>query len=183
MVAIFRVDGSVMSAPTPEFSRQVAIDQLRAEPFRQQIEATAKEREALSRRFDLIALDRLSAEVVLRRRSSESILLEAEFSAEFEQCCAVSLEPVRGTVSDRFSLVYGPATDTEPEIAFGDEEPSFEPLRGNSIDIGEAVAQELSLSLPRFPRHPEAIIDDTAAAKPLAGPLAALLHLREGAEC
>lgn len=172
-----------MSAVTPEFSRQVVIDQLRAEPFRQRIEATAKEREALSRRFDLIALDHLSAEVVLRRRSSESILLEAEFSAEFEQCCAVSLEPVRGTVCDRFSLVYGPATDPEPEIGFGDDEPAFEPLNEASIDIGEAVAQELSLALPAFPRHPEAIIDDAAPAKPPEGPFAALLHLREGAEC
>jgi uncharacterized metal-binding protein YceD (DUF177 family) len=172
-----------MSAPTPEFSRQIVVDQLRAEPFRQRIEARANEREALSWRFDLIALDHLSAEVVLRRRSSESILLEAEFTAEFEQCCVVTLEPVRGRVCDRFSLVYGPATDSEPEIGFGDDEPAFEPLHGNSIDIGEAVAQEFSLALPLFPRHPEAMIDDAAAAKPLEGRFAALLRPRKEAEC
>ncbi|MBV9375625.1 MAG: DUF177 domain-containing protein [Alphaproteobacteria bacterium] len=182
-MAVFRTKESAMSAVTPEFPRQVAVDQLHAQPFRQRIEATANEREALSRRFDLLSLDHLSAEVVLRRRSSESILLEAEFSAEFEQCCAVSLEPVRGTVSDHFSLVYGPAAENEPEIVFGDDEPAFEPLNGNWIDIGEAVAQELSLALPLFPRHPEAMIDDAAAAKPLERPLAALSRLRKAAEC
>ena len=106
------------------------------------------------------------AEVELRRQSPEVILLEAEFAAEFEQCCAVTLEPVRGTVSDRFSLVYGPAPEEEQEIALTSDEPAFEPLNGNSIDIGEAVAQELSLALPIFPRDPEARIDEAAMAEP-----------------
>ena len=171
-----------MSVMAPEFSRFVAVAQLGAEPFRQRIEATAEERESLSRRFDLIALDRLVAEVGLRRQSAEVVLLEANFEAEFEQCCAVTLEPVRGTVFDRFSLVYGPASEAEPEIAISDDEPAFEPLNGNSIDIGEAVAQELSLALPVFPRHPEAMIDE-GAAEPLQGPFAALTRLRKDAEC
>ena len=139
-----------MSPVAPEFSRLVALAELSTRPFRQRIEATAEERERLSRRFDLISLDRLVAEVELRRQSPEVILLEAEFAAEFEQCCAVTLEPVRGAVSDRFSLVYGPAPEEEQEIALTSDEPAFEPLNGNSIDIGEAVAQELSLALPIF---------------------------------
>ncbi|HEY1433237.1 MAG TPA: YceD family protein [Stellaceae bacterium] len=171
-----------MSAMAPEFSRLVAVAQLGAEPFRQRIEATPEEREKLSRRFDLIALDRLAAEVELRRQSAEVVLLEAEFQAEFEQCCAVTLEPVRGTVCDGFSLVYGPAPEGEPEIALAADEPAFEPLNGNSIDIGEAVAQELSLALPVFPRDPEAIIDQ-GAAEPAEGPFAVLARLRKDPEC
>jgi uncharacterized metal-binding protein YceD (DUF177 family) len=171
-----------VSTAAPEFSRRVALAQLSAEPFRQRIEATAEEREKLSRRFDLISLDRLVAEVVLRRQSPEAILLEAEFTADFEQCCAVSLEPVRGAVSNRFSLVYGSAAEDGPAIAFSDEEPAFEPLNGDSIDIGEAVAQELSLALPLFPRHPEALIDESASAEPLGGSFAALAGLRKDAE-
>ena len=173
---------NAMSTVAPEFSRRVALAQLGAEPFRQRIEATAEEREKLSRRFDLIALDRLVAEVELRRQSAEVILLEAEFGAEFEQCCAVTLEPVRGALSERFSLVYGPAPEEEPEIALSDDEPAFEPLNANSIDIGEAVAQELSLALPVFPRHPEAVIDPVAVEEPLPRPFAALTHLREDAK-
>jgi uncharacterized metal-binding protein YceD (DUF177 family) len=173
---------STVSTVSPEFCRLVALTQLGAEPFRQRIEATAEEREALSRRFDLVALDRLVAAVELRRQSAEVILLEAEFAAEFEQCCAVTLEPVRGAVRDRFSLVYGPAPEEEPEIALADDQPAFEPLNGNSIDIGEAVAQELSIVLPAFPRHPEAAIDQMTDVEPLHGPFAALTHLREDAK-
>jgi uncharacterized metal-binding protein YceD (DUF177 family) len=172
-----------MSAPAPEFSRIVPLAQLSARPFSQRIEATAEERDRLSRRFDLLSLDLLVAEVELRRQSSEVILLEAEFAAEFEQCCAVTLEPVRGAVSDRFSLVYGPAPEEEQEIALTSDEPAFEPLEGNSIDIGEAVAQELSLALPEFPRDPEARLDEAAIAEPLEGPFATLARMRKDAEC
>jgi uncharacterized metal-binding protein YceD (DUF177 family) len=172
-----------MSSLTPEFSRLVPLAQLSTRPFRQRIEATAEERERLSRRFDLISLDRLVAEVELRRQSPEVILLEAEFAAEFEHCCAVTLEPVRGAVSDRFSLVYGAAPEEEQEIALTSDEPAFEPLNGNSIDIGEAVAQELSLALPIFPRDPEARIDQAAMAEPLEGPFATLGRMRKDAEC
>jgi uncharacterized metal-binding protein YceD (DUF177 family) len=172
-----------MSPPAPEFSRLVPLAQLSTRPFRQRIEATVEERERLSRRFDLISLDRLEADVELRRQTPEVVLLDAEFAAEFEQCCAVTLEPVRGTVSDRFSLVYGPAPEAEQEIALASEEPAFEPLDGNSIDIGEAVAQELSLALPIFPRDPEARTDQAAMAEPLEGPFAMLARVRKDAEC
>jgi uncharacterized metal-binding protein YceD (DUF177 family) len=172
-----------MSPLAAEFSRLVPLAQLSARPFRQRIEATAEERERLSRRLDLISLGRLVAEVELRRQSHEVIHLEAQFAAEFEQCCAVTLEPVRGAVSDRFSLIYGPAPEKEQEIALTIDEPAFEPLNGNSIDIGEAVAQELSLALPIFPRDPEARIDQAAMAEPVEGPFATLGRMRKDAEC
>ena len=171
-----------MSTSAPEFSRRVATARLGMEPFQQRIEATAEERARLSRRFELIALYRLAAEVMLRRQSAVAILLEAEFTADFDQCCTVTLEPVRGTVCDRFSLVYGSASKDQPEIAFSEDEPVFEPLNDDSVDIGEAVAQELSLALPLFPRHPEALVDEAAVVEPLDERFAALTRLRRDAE-
>jgi uncharacterized metal-binding protein YceD (DUF177 family) len=170
-----------MSSRTPEFSRLVMLSQICAEPFRRCIEASDEEREQLSRRFDLITLDRLVAKVELRRLSAELVLLEVEFEAEFEQCCTVTLEPVPGAVCERFSLVYGPAPEAEREITVSDDEPAFEPLDGESIDIGEAVAQELSLSLPVFPRDPEAVVDVTP--DPFEGPFTSLARLRRDTEC
>jgi uncharacterized metal-binding protein YceD (DUF177 family) len=172
-----------MSDIAPEFSRVVPLLRLGPEPFCRRIEATAEERQKLSERFDLLALDRLVAVVELRRQSSEMILLEAEFEAEFEQCCAVTLEPLRGAVADRFSLVYGPAREAEQEVAVSGEEPAFQPLTGGAIDIGEAVAQELSLSLPEFPRDPDATIDDFSSAVSVDGPFSALARLKKPGEC
>ena len=172
-----------MSDIAPEFSRRVSLMRLGPEPFRQRIEATLEEREKLSRRFDLLALDHLVAEVELCRQSGQVIRLKAAFEAEFEQCCAVTLDPVRGAISNRFSLIFGPAPEDEQEIALSGDEPAFEPLTGDAIDIGEAVAQELSLTLPEFPRLADATIDDLAAAEPAEGPFAALASLRKNTEC
>jgi uncharacterized metal-binding protein YceD (DUF177 family) len=167
----------------PEFSRLVPLLRLGVEPFRQRIEATAEEREKLTKRLDLLALDRLVAEVELRRQNGEIILMEAAFEAEFEQCCTVTLDPLRGTISDRFSLIYGPVKDDEQLVSLTGDEPAFEPLSGDSIDIGEAVAQELSLALPEFPRHPDATIDDLVPTEPAEEPFAALARLRKTTEC
>jgi hypothetical protein len=172
-----------MNDIAPEFSRLVPLVRLGLEPFRQRIEATPEERERLARRFDLLALDRLAAEVELHRQSGKAILLEAAFEAEFAQCCAVTLDPLRSEISHRFSLIYGPAQEEEQQIALAADEPAFEPLTGDAIDIGEAVAQELSLVMPLFPRYPDAMIEEVPAAEPVEGPFASLALLRKRAEC
>lgn len=162
-----------MKAAPPEFSRRVALARLGRDPFRQRIEATREEREKLARRFGLVALDRLTAAVELSRRSAASVLLEASFEAEFVQECIVSLEPVRGTLHQQFSLLYGPAA-AEREVELDGEEVSFEPITGEAIDIAEAVAQELSLVLPEFPRDPQAAIETGTAEAAGERPFASL---------
>jgi uncharacterized metal-binding protein YceD (DUF177 family) len=166
----------------PEFSRLVPLARLGSAPFRQQIEATPSECEKLSRRFDLLALDRLTAAVELRRQGDEVIVLEAAFEAEFVQNCVVTLEPVAGAVSDRFMLVYGPAAAEQQEIGSELAEAAFEPLNRDVIDIGEAVAQELSLSLPVFPRQLDAKIDAEASAEATGSPFISLARLKQRME-
>jgi uncharacterized metal-binding protein YceD (DUF177 family) len=148
-----------MAELIPEFSRPVRLDRLGSEPFRQRIEATPEEREKLSERLDLLSLDRLTAVVDLYRQSGDVIRLEASFEAEFVQSCVYTLEPVSGAVSDGFSLVFGLPKEEPEELSWGRDEAVFEPLPEDAIDIAEAVAQELSLALPIFPRHPDASLD------------------------
>jgi uncharacterized metal-binding protein YceD (DUF177 family) len=166
-----------MTTVPPEFSRPVTLMRLGRDPYRQRIEATREEREKLARRFALLALDRLHATVTLSRQEGESILLEASFEAEFVQECVVSLEPVPGKLRQNFSLLYGPAATLERDVVLDSEEITFEPISGEAIDIGEAVAQELSLALPAFPRDPDAAIA-AAAADDAERPLARLARLR-----
>jgi len=165
-------------AMTSEFSRVVRLEQLGPQPWRQRIEATPNERENLCSRFELLSLDRLTAMVELYRESSAVIRLEASFAAEFVQSCAVTAEPVAGAISDRFSLLYGPPEE-EPQRVLSDvDAPAFEALAGDTIDIGEAVAQELSLALPLFPRHADAGMEIEFAETSIAGPFASLARLR-----
>jgi len=168
-----------MNNITPEFSRLVPVARLGLGPFRQRIEATPEERERLAQRLDLLALDRFAADVELRRQGDYGVILEATFAAEFEQSCSVTLEPVRGAIADRFSLIYGPEQNEGPEVTLSADDPAFEPLTGEVIDIGEAVAQGLSLALPEFPRLPEASIDDLNEAGSEEGPFALLGLLRK----
>jgi uncharacterized metal-binding protein YceD (DUF177 family) len=167
-----------MSEPFPEFSRLVPLVRLGAEPYRQRIEATVAECERLARRFDLVSLDRLAATVTLGREAGGLFRLDAVFEAEFAQMCVISLEPVAGAITHSFSLVYGPSPDEDQEIVLAVEEPAFEPLTGDAIDIGEAVAQELSLTLPDFPRAPDAVVEPTASEEADDYPFAALAKLR-----
>lgn len=145
----------------PEFSRRVPLARLGPEPSRQEIAASKAECAALARRFDLVALDRLAAVVELVRQGPDRILLRAAFDAEFVQSCVVTLDPVAGAVSERFALLYGPPDLEESGVGGIEDDAAFEPLVGDAIDIGEAVAQEFALALPPFPRSAEA---DTAAA-------------------
>ena len=172
-----------MTDTIPEFCRLVPLARLGSAPFRQQIEATTSEREKLSRRFDLLALDRLTATVELHRQGDDVIVLEAAFEAEFVQSCVVTLEPVEGAVSDRFMLVYGPAEAEQREIGSQQAEAAFEPLNRDVIDIGEAVAQELSLSLPVFPRHPGAKIEAETLVESTRSPFISLGRLKQRMEC
>jgi len=170
----------------PEFSRRVKLSRIGTKPYHQQISATDAERAALARRFDLISLDRLEAAVELIARGERTILLRADFEAAFEQRCIVTLDPIAGVLDERFELLYGPPEAEETASSLAGEDVAFEPLVGDEIDIGEAVAQEFSLALPPFPRNPEIRLEtETEAESGVASnPFAALRQLvdRDGSQ-
>lgn len=166
---------------TPEFERR--IDGLRLSPGGETHEIAAKpeERHGLARRFDLLSLDRLEAKVTVTPMAGGYYRLAAEFEAELVQACIVTMEPVPGRVAEAFSLIYGPIEEASELVLDGETEP-VEPLDDGMIDIGEAVAQQLSLALDPFPRAPgvgveiETIVTDEA---PGESPFAALERLRK----
>ena len=57
------------------------------------------------------------------------------------------------------------------------------PLNREVIDIGEAVAQELSLSLPVFPRLPDAKIDAETLVESTRIPFSSLARLKQRMGC
>jgi uncharacterized metal-binding protein YceD (DUF177 family) len=137
-----------------EFSRPVEVARLGGAVAIHDIVAEAAERAGLARRFGLLALDRLAARVELRRAPGGMVRLEAELSADVVQASVVTLDPVRSRVEDRFTLIYGAADDDPGSLDPGAE--TVEPIRDGRIDLGEAVAQQLSLALDPYPRAPEA---------------------------
>lgn len=174
-----------MTETVPEFSRPVALEDLRGGAVRQSISATDEECSRLAERLGLAAIDNLDATVTVEsRRGGKIIAVDGEFQAALTQTCVVTLEPLPGTVSETFSVRLAPAADAgeaeiveiDPEI---DDEP--EPIEGDSVDIGELVAQHLSLALDPYPRAEGARLEpESLAAGEVAdeGPFAKLARLK-----
>jgi uncharacterized metal-binding protein YceD (DUF177 family) len=133
-----------------EFSRPIDVARLGAAEVRYDIAATEAERTALARRFDLLSLDRLEAQVTLRRVARGMVRMNAALSADLVQTDVVTLDPVPGRIEDDFTLLF--AAEASDAGALDPEAELVEPLAGGRIDIAEAVVQQLSLAIDPYPR-------------------------------
>lgn len=177
----------------PEFSRPIDLERIGTAPHEVAIGANEAERTAVVARLGLIALSRLEARLILRRTGPGARLrLEGHLEAEAVQACVVSLEPVPSSLAEDFVQVY----DLDPQagtdmaqardiaVAPGPEDEDPEPLGPDGLDLGEAVTQQLALSLDPYPRAPGAALPKDLACQaespaPRQSPFAALKALKE----
>lgn len=162
---------------TPEFSRVVNIARLPPEGREERLVASGAECAALARRFAIPAVNRLEAVVLIRHEPGGTATVAGRFSAEVVQDCVVTLEPVTQAVEETVALRIVPAGHVPSEDP---EAPDEIEADGDSVDLGEAVAEQLALALDPYPRAPGAALRGDDAAAGLAGPFAALDALRKG---
>ena len=168
----------------PEFSRPICIDTLSSEPRQVSIEADDSERAALAGRFGLVAIQKLSAEAALACHGEEIVAIGA-LSAEVIQSCIASGADLNATISEQFRIVFRPQPalpSAEEEIELDEAEMDVVFYDGASIDIGEAVAETLSLSLDPYPRSADAeelLRGAGVKSEAEAGPFGALAALRD----
>jgi uncharacterized metal-binding protein YceD (DUF177 family) len=168
----------------PEFSRTVRVDILSEAPRQLRIEAAEGERIALARRFGLLAIDRLAADLALTRAGTEVAMRGALFAGVVQACVATG-EPVRANVETPFDIRFRPHPDPggpDAEIELGDGEMDVVFYDLAAIDVGEAVAETLLLSLDPYPRAPGAEAALRAAGvkgEEEAGAFGALAGLRD----
>ena len=164
---------------TPEFSRPLAAESVGTQPVERRIEAGPDERAALAGRFGLLALDRLEAILTLWRDKGDVIRLEGHFLADVVQSCVVSLAPVPAHLEADFETSYSASAvmDAEEDLdPLGEDGP--EPIAAGEIDLGEAVAQQLAVTLDPYPRAPGATLASTGEAE-AQSPFAALAALKK----
>ena len=169
-----------------EFSRPVSLDRIGAKPVEYDIAATPEECEALARRFGILSVERLSARVTLAHGAGgETVQLAGRLQARVVQSCVVTLEAVSAEIDETFALIYGPGAEGADvtEIDPDPDDAPVEPLPGDAIDIGESVAQQLSLALDPYPRAPRASLEGAwpgaaDSQNPPRGPLSALESLK-----
>jgi uncharacterized metal-binding protein YceD (DUF177 family) len=177
----------------PEFSRPFLLSELPLEGASVDIEAKDPERDALARRFGIEAIGRLTARLGLTRDArTKQVTVRGSFEAEVTQTCVVTLEPFDSVVAERFVARFvrdaAAARAAEVFIDLTDEDEPPEPMTGDSIDLGEVVAQYLALAIDPYPRRPGVEFEQGTAAVPSEGedadktrsPFAALSVLRGG---
>jgi uncharacterized metal-binding protein YceD (DUF177 family) len=160
---------------TPEFSRPLRAHEIGGTLRRQTIEADAVERAALAARFDLLGLDRLVADISVRREAS-GIRVTGRIDAAGTQPCVATAEPVPFVITEALALLL---TENQPEgeeIELADADLDSEPLVGDIIDIGELAAQALALALDPYPRStaPAPGVISEEAARAASNPFAVL---------
>ena len=173
---------------TPEFSRVWRIDTLGQAPRQVAIEADAGERAALAARFGLVAVARLEAEAALSLQG-ETASAAGIVRAAVTQSCVATDAPVAARVEAPFRIEFRPQPKTagaDEEIELGESELDVVFYDGAAIDLGEAVAETLSLSLDPYPRAPnaeaalrEAGVKDEEQAARESSPFAALQGLKD----
>jgi uncharacterized metal-binding protein YceD (DUF177 family) len=169
---------------SPEFSRPVRIDTLGAGPRQIEIGANEEERAALARRFGIVEIERLSAEAELTR-SGDHVVAAGRLAAKVTQSCVATGESIPETVEEEFRIEFRPQpalTSAEEEIELSEGELDVVFYEGSAVDMGEAVAETLSLSLDPYPRAPnaeEALREAGVKSEGEAGAFGALAALRD----
>lgn len=130
-----------------------------------EIVATEGERAALAKRFGFLALPVFSARVTIDRRPGGQIVVEGRLKGRLVQACILSLEPVTQELDDAFRLVFAQnlAEERDPESGealLNAQADAPEPLAGNMLDVGEIVAEQLSLTAEPYPRKPGIKLED-----------------------
>jgi uncharacterized metal-binding protein YceD (DUF177 family) len=175
-----------------EFSRSLRLDKLAGGPVERTLEATSDELRALCQRFDLVGLHALSGQVTVSRPADSPLVrVEGAFTASLRQTCVVLLEPFDAEVGERFVQLYTldpaaaeAATESGEVFVALDEDDTPEPLAGESLDLGEVLAEQLALALDPHPRAPHAEFDPARygvapdAAEEADNPFAVLRHLK-----
>jgi uncharacterized metal-binding protein YceD (DUF177 family) len=142
-----------------EFCHVVEIAGIRPAGLTINLAANDQERAALAARFDLESIGSLEAAIHLAVVDDHgSVRIRASIAADVVQTCVVTLDPVPAHLQTRFEILFSPVDMDESDVQVtpdDDEDP--EPLDGDTIDVGEMVAQQFGLNLDPYPRRPDVV--------------------------
>ena len=184
---------------TPEFSRIVKTDEQVKTKEKLVIEANEAERAGLAKRFELVAIDSLKAELEIKTASNGEVTVRGPMNAQIVQRCVATLEPVPEVIEDTVEVLFSPHVSeadmpsnpddledlSEEELMALLDQP--EPLVDGMIDVGEVVAQFLAVAMDPYPRKddaelPDSIQSEEDAQEDKPNPFAQLAGLKEQLE-
>ncbi len=164
----------------PEFSRILDVRHCDGRPHN--LEANEAERAALAKRFDLVRIDRLEAQISLMAEG-QTIEARGKIKADLVQRCAISADDLPARVDEAFKLRFVPATRNygpDEEVELTAEDCDEIEYTGTTFDLGEAVSQSLALAIDPFATGPGAEAARELFKTSEASPFAGLAKLKSG---
>ena len=163
-------------------SRPIEVSSIPPEGLEVDVEAQEAERRALAEDFGIRAVHRLAAHYRVRRVTG-GVRVDGTVSAEVEQSCVVTLEPVTSPVGEAVDLMFSehagaPDAPAEDVVRMGERDPP-EPIVNGRIDLGAVTAEFLALGLDPYPRKPGVAYDPAPERDPADSPFAALAKMKK----
>jgi uncharacterized metal-binding protein YceD (DUF177 family) len=129
------------------------------------IAASDSERAALAKRFGFLGLPAFAARITVDRRPGGRVVVEGRLRGKIVQACILTLDPVTQDLDETFRIVFKQDLTEERDPESGEalvspQADAPEPLSGNMLDVGEIVAEQLSLAADPYPRRPGAKLED-----------------------
>src|SRR4249920_2684599 len=148
-----------------EIERLVDLDRMGNNGTALDIVASDGERAALAKRFGFLGLPAFAARVTVDRRPGGRVVVEGRLRGKIVQACILTLDPVTQDLDETFRIVFKQDLTEERDPESGEalvspQADAPEPLSGNMLDVGEIVAEQLSLAADPYPRRPGAKLED-----------------------
>ncbi len=149
-----------------EIERIVDVDRLGASGSTAlEIAASEGERAALAKRVGFLSLPAFSARVTVDRGTGGRVVVEGRLRGKIVQACILTLDPVTQDLDETFRIVFKQDLTEERDPESGEalvsaQADAPEPLSGHLLDVGELVAEQLSLAADPYPRRPGAKLED-----------------------
>lgn len=130
----------------------------------------AAARATIAAHLGLISLEHLVLKGVFTPEGRGDVVLRADLSAQITQACTITLAPVPAEIHSHIARDYlrdyTETTALETELGPEDQEPLPE-----SFDVAAIAIEELTLSLPLYPRAKGASLGPILAAPAGAAPM------------
>lgn len=161
----------------------VLVVEIPEQGLHRELEAGAAERAAIASLAGLRDLPQLAASFDLTPAGGGRIRVHGRISAQAEQTCVVTLEPLTSEIDADVDVMFSPdaaqaaGRPEEDDDAPVDDPP--EPIVGGQIDLGALAAEFLILALDPYPRKPGAVFEPVVQpVDPADHPFAALAALK-----
>lgn len=152
----------------PPFSYPVKVGNISANAVTVKLEADARELEGLARLWQVVSVGSLKAELQIARWKKDGVRVKGRVKADIVQSSVVTLEPVSSKIDEEFEQIFVPegsklariVSDTAEMVIDPDGPDLPEMFTGDTIDVGEVVAEFAALAIDPYPREPGAEFAD-----------------------